>query len=394
MVESFHWVTAPVHSTIRQWLLKVGLFKLNKIKDPASHWVLIGDATIQMGLQKVLMILGVRLESLKDNFCPSFENVEPLVVRVIESCPGEIVKEAFEEAIEKVGKGVVATLTDSGAEMKKGTALLQKPSLSNLRDIVHLVNNKLKKSLSENESWKNFREKSAHLVQFLKLSSFAHLIPPRQRTKERLLASADLITWGINLLAHIESGVIISEWLRERIDWIKEYRQNLKTWENLIFLCKSAIEHVQKNGYYRGIGTEWKKLCCVCINEGWSQVGDFIAELAEVLNAEGNKVPEGKRYIGSSVIIESVFGKFKQLEGVHACSGMTSLVLALPAILGETTTHIIEEAMNTVSAEDLDKWIQDNMGQTYLSKRRQAFGKKNIANKNLDICENYRRKTA
>src|SRR5450756_3069216 len=63
----------------RLWLLRVGYYKLTRPKEQADDWVWIVDHTIQIGAEKVFVILGIRLNSLplRGN-CVTHLDVEPI----------------------------------------------------------------------------------------------------------------------------------------------------------------------------------------------------------------------------------------------------------------------------------------------------------------------------
>src|SRR5262249_19215637 len=54
----------PHYTTVRYWLLRVGLHKLHRPKERASDWVWIIDHSNQIGKEKCLLILGVRVSQL------------------------------------------------------------------------------------------------------------------------------------------------------------------------------------------------------------------------------------------------------------------------------------------------------------------------------------------
>ena len=116
---------------------------------------------------------------------------------------------------------------------------------------------------------------------------------------------------------------------------------------------------------------------------------NFQNRLKTVLQIEGQKIPQGVHYLGSTEILESLFGKFKAIESNHASSGLTSLVLAIPALLGKLNESIIAKALIEVSVGDVKQWIETNMGQTFLSQRRHALAIKHPENfeMDLDICD-------
>ena len=384
----YSWFIAPAHSTIRQWLLKLGLFKLNRPKDKDKKWIFIVDASIQMGSQKCLMVIGLPVNCLTNGFSPTFDQLEPLVMKTVAHTPGEVVRDALVEASKKVGE-VAAIVSDEGGEMKKGLRLLaeETPSTVGLVDIAHKVNTILKRELKDDEVWKEFLDAATMTIQNLKLTPLAHLVPPRQRQKARLLSQIHLVDWGCRLLAYLQSeeGARIDPQYVGKVEWIQQMEEALEGYRQLIEACKAAIELVHRKGYYRGIDREFS----TTINRQLLlslRSRTFVDRITSFLQEQGEKVPLGEAYLGSSEVIESLFGKFKHLEQHHASSGLTSLVLAIPALVGPTTKAIVEETLSTVRVADITEWIDENLGQTYLSKRRQCLTRVN-SKFNLDQCD-------
>src|SRR5690606_39003765 len=160
---------------------------------------------------------------------------------------------------------------------------------------------------------------AGNLTQHLKLSSLAHLCPPRQRTKERMHSAFPLIKWGLRLLNFIESekGKTLSIEDKNKIAWIEEYRHFLPTYKSLMEISKKALQLVHDRGYYRWIADDFITQT-EQVYMGNQRCIDFQKKIEKILNEEGRKVPDGQHYLGSSEIIESVFGKFKEIEGYHA----------------------------------------------------------------------------
>ena len=57
------WI-APDHTTCRAWLLRIGLFQLQRPKEMGVDWIWIVDHTVQIGEEKCLVILGLRLRDM------------------------------------------------------------------------------------------------------------------------------------------------------------------------------------------------------------------------------------------------------------------------------------------------------------------------------------------
>jgi len=84
--------TSPSWFAGRLWLLRVGYYKLTRPKEQAQDWVWMVDHTMQLGVEKCLVILGLRLST-----CPvpgrglRHEDVEPLALFPVKQANGAIV---------------------------------------------------------------------------------------------------------------------------------------------------------------------------------------------------------------------------------------------------------------------------------------------------------------
>jgi hypothetical protein len=328
-----------------------------------------------MGAQKCLLILGTRLSELTNDFCLSFEDVEPLVIKTVATCTGEVIQEALNEAIEMTGEPV-AIHTDGGSELKRGIRLASEAGNSSvhINDVVHKIDAFLKRDLSKSDEWIEFKAMATASLQKLKLSALAHLAPPKQRQKARMLASFALIEWGRRFLNYVDSvfDSEISDDLKDKILWIRDYRQLLERWHALMCICKTTAEIARAEGYHNKIAENAIDAIPVRYFTD-SYLCLFIEKIYGFLQSQGQLVPVDKSYPASTEVIESVFGKFKQLEQHHASCGLTSMVLGMPAVVGSMKKGDIIEAMENTSITDIKDWLAANLGVTYLSQRRNCL---------------------
>jgi len=76
----------------RLWLLRLGYYKLMRPKVQAEDWVWIIDHTVQLGDDKCLVILGVRLCDLPStDGCIRHADVEPIELAPVKKSNGEVV---------------------------------------------------------------------------------------------------------------------------------------------------------------------------------------------------------------------------------------------------------------------------------------------------------------
>jgi hypothetical protein len=99
---------------------------------------------------------------------------------------------------------------------------------------------------------------------------------------------------------------------------------------------------------------------------------DFLKSEGEFFSQK-HKIFKSQIGLGSSDIVESIFGKFKVF--IKGFKEIGKLVLTIPAFLGKITTDNIKQALESVHQRDIEDWIEESIGQSTLSKRRLAFTK-------------------
>src|SRR5262249_18901590 len=98
-------------------------------------------------------------------------------------------------------------------------------------------------------------------------------------------------------------------------------------------------------------------------------------ELVAFLAKESLKARPHERLVGSSEVIESVFGKLKRLEHDQSKGGFTGLVLSMAAMVSTTTGEVIQQALQAVPTKRVLAWCKETLGQSVQSKRKKAFAR-------------------
>ena len=95
--------------------------------------------------------------------------------------------------------------------------------------------------------------------------------------------------------------------------------------------------------------------------------------LLDLAREQCRDIPEGVSYPGSSEVIESVIGKYKQSQDQHSRGGFTKMLLAIGASVVEVTEDVVVESLTAVREMDVRKWTKNALGTTLSSMRRLAF---------------------
>ena len=99
---------------------------------------------------------------------------------------------------------------------------------------------------------------------------------------------------------------------------------------------------------------------------------EFTLKCLNTLYEEVEKLDEGQTLIGSTEVIESVFGKYKAInEGLH---GITGNILGICTFVGQKkTVQEIKESMEKCSVLRAVDFVKQKFGQTLASLRKQFF---------------------
>ena len=371
-------VPKPTWFAGRLWLLRLGYYQLTRPKVPATDWVWIIDHTIQLGPEKCLVILGLRLSQLPPGeACLQHADVELLDLVPVQKSNGTVVYQQLEKVVAQTGVPR-EILSDHGSDLQAGTKQFcqQHPETCAVYDIKHKTAAILKRELEPDATWNEFLHLASQTKQQLQQTALASWAPPTQKVKARDLNVAPLVTWGQRILVCLEQPE--SDWptaepqrVHEKLDWVKRFRPALAEWAEL-FAVSTTAESVVR---HQGLTAEThavleQRLQTLVYTERGQRVRQ---ELLTFVTEQVTPVRPQERLVGSSEVIESVLGKLKRIERDQASGGFTGLVLSLGAIVSQATETVIQKALETVSTQDVRTWCQETLGKSVQAQRRQLM---------------------
>lgn len=373
----------PTHKTICRWLAQIGLYKLKSPKERADNWAVIVDNSVQIGVQKCLVILGVRLSKCQRRAL-TFEDMEPLIIELHDRSDAEIVCKALEKAQKKVGK-VAMVCADDGPDIRGGINLFcKKYNVGRVFDITHKIATFLKKILGKDPEWQAFFSSVAEVKKRLQQTQAAHLVPPNQRTKSRFLNIEILVHWSVDVIVALEDPKHPDKELLEKYcGWIRRHKELIERLKQFTLINQKVRHHIRECGVCATTGDKIEAMLESLDLD--TEACQYAGMLIDFLQEQSKVVPAGQVWIGSSEIIESLFGKLKCLEHDQSKGGFTSLVLGAAACVGKIDVDVVRTAMKKVKTADIDAWMKEHLGATLLSRRRKALGlwRKKNSSKNM-----------
>jgi len=393
--------SVPTNNTIQSWVLRLGLYQLTVAKQQADDWVVILDHTCQLGNQKCLIILGIRLSHWCTLGRPLvLQDMTVLMIRVIERSSGLLVEAQLREVQSKVGT-IAAILSDQGSDLVNGAKLFsqsedscsvsEEPAIFDpdqvalpghakplvLKDFSHASSHILKKHLEADPKWQEFISLCGKTQPKVKQTVLGALAPPTQKVKGRYMNIGELICWGVKMLGllagtrgQLPDGIDRPQ-LHAKFGWLEKFVDSLSQWHELTQLREQSLQVIRISGYS-------SKSVEVMIAKHW-QYRNYVSsqmmadQLLELTRSQCVLVAPGMSYPGSSEIIESLIGKSKQLQGQHSRGGFTQMILTIGSCLCELSETVVWQSLHAVREIHVRNWTKEALGTTLGTIRRNAF---------------------
>lgn len=377
-------------------MLRLGLFQLTIVKQQADDWVVILDHTCQLGNQKCLIVLGIRLSHWRTLRRPlAFQDMTVLMIRVIERSTGLIVESQLREVQSEIGH-IAAILSDQGSDIVNGAKLFSQPSDQEpplfdvdqvalpdapkplvLKDFSHASSHILKGHLEADPKWQEFISQCGKTQPKVKQTVLGALAPPTQKVKGRYMNIGEIICWGVKMLGllagicgKLPKGIDPTS-LKAKYGWLKSFDDSLAQWNELNQLRERSLQLIRVYGYSsQAVDAMRAKLSTYRSYPSSQSMAD---ELLELARSQAVSIAPGLSYPGSSEIIESLIGKIKQIQGQHSRGGFSKMVLTIGAFLSEMSEAVVWQALQSIREIDIRAWTKATLGTTLGSIRRASL---------------------
>ena len=372
-------VRLPVWTTVRTWLMRLGVAALQAPVEQADDWIWMADHSNQIGQEKALAVIGIRASHLPPpGVAIRHEDVRLLMLEPAVNWKTDDVAAAYQRLAEKASHPL-AVITDGASELRDSVETLrnQRKNTILLSDFKHFAANVLKKVVGGDERFGEFTSQTGRTRSAIQQTELAHLTPVSPRPKARFMNLSATLGWANMVLwhlAHPHSAArrnITTSRMNNKLGWLRDYRDGILRWSRCQDVVSAAVTFVNEQGLFRGAAD---RLAEILASLTMCETSRTVAErLLEFLRDHELKLTDDQRLPLSTEILESCFGLFKQLERQHSKGGFTSLLAAFGALLKPATADSVRQDFARVSVTQLRTWVSDNLGTTLASKRQTAY---------------------
>lgn len=374
----------PSHDAIEQWTLRLGVASLQDpfTKDDRVLWM--ADHSSQIGKEKVLVIVGIALDDLP----PSGETLPLEKMKVLAIVPGkswkkEDVEREYRALAERIGPPVYL-LCDGASELRDPAESLEKDGQKTivLGDLKHHAANVLEKEIGRTEQFKSFMNQVGLTRNRVQQTELSHFAPPPIKQKSRFMNLGSLLRWGAMVLHHLDDVSsdarqgISHERMEEKFGWLREFSDELGQWRHAQDVIDCSLKVINHHRLDEHTAEKVESALEESVPD-WQSGDTFASRIGEQLltwtKESASSLLPGDQCWSSTEILESLFGRFKQLERQHSKGGFTQLIAALPTLCLDVTREMVREAFQRVNSPGLRQWLRKTLGRTLTARRNAAY---------------------
>jgi hypothetical protein len=274
-------------------------------------------------------------------------------------------------------------ISDDGGDIRKGIENVRTiyPDIAHTYDITHKCAIELKHILKDDRQWKDFYSACGACRTKVIYTDLFKYSPPKGRDKSRHMNLEEYIKWlgQILYVSNLKENRE-SKKFQEVFGWTTQYKKALKRWKQMIDLILIVKKEVKLKGFQNNTWANLKEKIKKQIGNLNKTAKCIYDELKEYIIKMTIPIPSNEVWPGCSDIIESVFGRVKSYVKNAPFKEISRMIMAIPIFTGKITLDKIKLFLEDRTVRKTSKWLRNNIGETYIQKRRNAFRKRRINN--------------
>ena len=378
----------PSYGTVRLWIQKTGLYLLEKGGKLGSkigeQWCFIVDESHSLGKSQLLVILGVRLNSLKLGEALSHHQVQPLLIQSRVTWKQEDVAEALKQAQQKVGGTISYVVSDRGGNL---VGAYQQIGIPHVPDWGHYVANILEKCYAQEDDFKLFNEKMGAFKKKRKQSRFTEYTPPNLSVKIRFMNYLPFLDWANIMLTNFKD---IPKEIVEELEFLQTLKPFIGEMTDLFYAGDKIGLLLKKQGISPHSRAQAKqmlqtltqkypdnsrvKIFCDQVSLYFETTCPIYLNMCQNNSQQNGQLPPfAKPLVASSDVIESLFGKLKHRTLKDPKRGFSPIALVLSLFCRSFSPLDVLKALSEVNSNKLNAWIRHNMPTKKYTSFRNVF---------------------
>lgn len=354
----------PCHATIRMWACKFGYYQQKQLKK-TGKWMIIADESMSLGENRVLLILGVRLDDFNYDCAIKSSDVEVLYFSTSSKWEGDKIAEVLKIIGNKIDISYV--VSDRGNNLVKSYA---QAMIEHIPDCTHALAKALEHYCERNKDASELLSQCGKLRQQWNMGKKTIYMPPSQRKKARFHNLQPVAKWAETTLKQMK---YYPDEIRDKLTFLTDYQDAINEFHWITNFINSMNKKLKNEGFcirqYKNLMLEIK-----LVKDKNSKMSEyaqkFILDIEKYFEELKGHLNKHQILYCSSDIIESTFGKMKYRSSPNSPFGMGEFACAL-VTLGKTyDREQVREAMEKTTEGNIADWKNENLAESIFHKRK------------------------
>lgn len=357
----------PSHTTVRDWVLRCGYRAVLDTRRLQGDFVLIIDESIQVGKEKLLLMLGVKLDPHRSRCAPlSGADVEVLGLEVQPSWTSSLIQDFIQRSLAfRPGVKVAYVISDRGTSILAALRALDYEWVS---DCAHEMMNMAKALFKEDRAVSRLTAQLGSLRQQLSLAEWSGLLPAALRGKDRFMRIFTIVQWAQRMDSYWDK---LPPAARAKIAFYRKpvaVLRRLRQVKELVVVASAILKTAGLCDYSRQLWHERSRAYRAKQEVMSHKATAFIKRMDAYFEQHTALFERYDRLLCCSEIIESTFGRYKNKGGMKAISAD---VLSISLYNQPITASFIQLSMKTVSCQQVLDWQYENVCHNHYGLRKQ-----------------------
>jgi hypothetical protein len=159
------------------------------------------------------------------------------------------------------------------------------------------------------------------------------------------------------------------------VGWVRGFTAELASWRGLLEIIEVTRRQISEEGLHLASGHALEPLLAAGDERGRR----FAARVCQFLKEQGARIPSGRRYVGCSDVIESIFGKYKRYLERSPTPSLGSNVVLLPLFVTRITAEWVGRALEAVTHRTAQEFVRMLGGRSESQQRQELRPPKLVA---------------
>lgn len=343
----------PSHTSVRRWVMRCGHFELEQAAKLQGHYVALLDESIQIGREKLLLLLGVKIETDRSH-CQALraDDVTVLGLEVQTSWTGEAIADFLTRSLDRLPHvKIIHFITDGGTNLSKALSI---KGFDVVSDCTHMLMNAVKKLLGTDSVLSQLHADVGQLRRRLILTKFGYLLPPSLRDKDRFIRIFTLGKW----IDRIDRWwPKLCETARQHLAFLEQARERVQCMNELRAVVEQAAAILKGSGLNTVTRRLWEDYIKTCRQnpDRAPEVDTLLDTISAYFDKHAELIARHGRLLCCTDIIESLFGRYKNKGGTPTISAD---VLAIPLYSVTITPRFVQRALLETPYKVVHDWEQ------------------------------------